>query len=59
MCGDDFNIANMNKNTDRTIREKITEATEIFYNRIKENGFINIYKYFLIIISFITEGLIF
>jgi len=39
MCGYDYSIANMNLDEDKTIVEKVTDATELFYKKIKDDGF--------------------
>ncbi len=39
MCGSDFSIENMNKDEDKTITQKITNATAKFYKKIKDNGY--------------------
>ncbi|QIA09717.1 membrane protein insertase YidC [Draconibacterium halophilum] len=39
MCGDDFNIANMNAMDEESILKKYRLATETFYDRIKENDY--------------------
>ncbi|MDD4385587.1 MAG: membrane protein insertase YidC [Bacteroidales bacterium] len=39
MCGDKYSIANMNMDESRTIAQKVSDATEEFYGRIKEQGY--------------------
>lgn len=39
MCGHRYSIANMNKDEDKTILEKVSSATEEFYDKIKGRGF--------------------
>ncbi|MCF8346254.1 MAG: membrane protein insertase YidC, partial [Bacteroidales bacterium] len=39
MCGYDYSIANMNLDQEKTIVEKVTDATELFYKKIREDGF--------------------
>lgn len=39
MCGYDYSIAAMNRDEQKTIIEKVTDATETFYGKIKQDGF--------------------
>ncbi len=39
MCGNKYSIANLNKDETRTITQKVSDATEEFYARIKERGY--------------------
>jgi len=39
IAGQDFTIENMNKKSDLTISQKITEATEHFYDKIYDQGY--------------------
>jgi hypothetical protein len=39
MCGYDYSIAGMNRDEEKTIIEKVTDATEIFYKKVKDREF--------------------
>ncbi len=39
MCGEDFTVANMNKDDTLTILQKVTNTTDLFYDNIKDKGY--------------------